>query len=452
MGHLINPTGFRVGYFSNWADLWSTSNNFVYAELLHNTISLRRAMGFFFENLVTDRYSMLYSHFTVESLNLSSLKLKMYFYDGIVEQKITRLVHQLEFFKFKKIGVHRRLLRRFRKVKSVSSIRIGFLRLWRYYDYLTARQIIFFFIYFLKIGSGTWEEASFTNLVSYYYKVFDKKWLEMNKKHKNISISAFIKYYVKFLVLMGFDSRSKVSSQLHVRGLSSNFSSFFKALDRSLHFWRQHQNFFTAALWRGKFLAKKHYKRFLDVFGSVDRFASQFFTNFYRLYLSTFRQPKFFRFMTYVLLPVFRSFGALDTKLEFFGLSNETVSSIFLARYLVRKIEMRFQIKELFSPIGKELSVLMKNTSAVLGYKLQFVGRLTRRGRVCTTWHLGGSIPTSKMSAQVEHGLYVGILRNGLCSVRVWLYRHKSFGNYNYNFLYKVNLSDKLASRHILKK
>jgi len=47
-------------------------------------------------------------------------------------------------------------------------------------------------------------------------------------------------------------------------------------------------------------------------------------------------------------------------------------------------------------------------------------------------------MPVSKMSAQIEHSFYLGILRNGISCVRVWLYRHKSFGNYNYNFLYRV--------------
>jgi len=123
--------------------------------------------------------------------------------------------------------------------------------------------------------------------------------------------------------------------------------------------------------------------------------------------------------MNFILNPIFSSLGPLETKIEFFGIDNDSVSAIFLARYVARKIEMRFRIKELFTPIGREMRLLIKNTPSVLGYKLQFVGRLTRRGRVRTTWALGGSIPTSKMSAQIEHSMYLGILRNGICCVRV---------------------------------
>lgn len=56
-------------------------------------------MGFFFENFITDRHSILYSHFTVENGGAATLRLKMYFYDGIVEQKVLTLAKHLDRFK-----------------------------------------------------------------------------------------------------------------------------------------------------------------------------------------------------------------------------------------------------------------------------------------------------------------------------------------------------------------
>ena len=185
-------------------------------------------------------------------------------------------------------------------------------------------------------------------------------------------------------------------------------------------------------------LLRSRYSRFLKFADLVDRFCTQFFKAFYHVYLLKFRQAKFFKFMLFIVRPILSLTGVLDTKIEFFGINNDTVSAMFLARYVARKIEMRFRIQDLFTPIGKELRLLVKNTSALLGYKIQFVGRLTRRGRVRTTWVLGGSMPVSTVAVQIEHAFYLGILRNGVSCVRVWLYRHKSFGNYNYNFLYRV--------------
>jgi len=53
----------------------------------------------------------------------------MYFYDGIVEQKLSHLVQQLQKFRSKKLKSHRRILRRFRKIRSVKSLQSDFLRL-----------------------------------------------------------------------------------------------------------------------------------------------------------------------------------------------------------------------------------------------------------------------------------------------------------------------------------
>jgi hypothetical protein len=114
-------------------------------------------------------------------------------------------------------------------------------------------------------------------------------------------------------------------------------------------------------------------------------FSSFFFSSFFRTYLLSFRQSNFFRFVNFTLTRIFNVLGVLDTKVEFFGLDNDSISAIYLARYIARKIEMRFQIKELFTPIGREMRYLRRNTVALAGYKLQFVGRLTRRGRVRTT-------------------------------------------------------------------
>lgn len=440
MGHIVNPVGYRVGYFSNWADLWSTSNNIVYAELFHNTLSFRHVMSFFFENFITDRHSIMYSHFTVENSGFSSFRLKMYFYDGIVEQKMSHLSKQMQRVRFRAAKSHRRVLRRFRKVKPIKRLRVSFLRLWRFYDYLLARQIVFFFIYFLNIGRRNMSRSSQIRILKYFYVVLAEEWFKALKRNPTISVYAFIKYYLKMLAYRGFDRASRVSSRLHSLGLKSNFSVFLRALDEALYFWRRRQSFFSLALFKRKIFIQRNYKKFVKTLNKVDRFSSSFFTAFYRLYLVNFRQSKFFRFMLFILNPIFLNLGFLDTKLEFFGIDNNAVSASFLSRYIARKIEMRFQIRELFNPVGKELKLLIKHSSTLLGYKLQFVGRLTRRGKVRTTWRLGGSVPTSRMDAQLEHAFYLGILRNGVCCVRVWLYRHKSFGNYNHNFVYRVKI------------
>lgn len=97
--------------------------------MLHNTLEARQVLSWFFENFVTDQYSILYSHFTVETVALSKFRLKLYFYDGLTEQKLVQLGRKLVKFKYKKLRSHKRMLRRFRKVRYVKALRSGFLRL-----------------------------------------------------------------------------------------------------------------------------------------------------------------------------------------------------------------------------------------------------------------------------------------------------------------------------------
>lgn len=65
-----------------------STNNLLYSEILHNSLMLKDVMAFFFENFVTDKYSIFYSHFTVEESKSNQILSKLYFYDGIVEQKV----------------------------------------------------------------------------------------------------------------------------------------------------------------------------------------------------------------------------------------------------------------------------------------------------------------------------------------------------------------------------
>lgn len=47
------------------------------------------------------------------------------------------------------------MLKKFLKIKRKRRIRSRILRYWRYYDYTVARQIIFYFVYFLNMGRRT---------------------------------------------------------------------------------------------------------------------------------------------------------------------------------------------------------------------------------------------------------------------------------------------------------
>lgn len=71
--------------------------------------------------------------------------------------------------------------------------------------------------------------------------------------------------------------------------------------------------------------------------------------------------------------------------MKYLGIDNTLVNAMFLSKYIARKLEMKFRINELLYPVSKELIALIRKKEYLLGYKVQFVGRLTRRDRVRVT-------------------------------------------------------------------
>jgi hypothetical protein len=159
----------------------------------------------------------------------------MYFYDGIVEQKIQHLVQQVNNLNKKNAKSHKRLLRRFRKIKN-RFFRVNFLNNWRYYDYLLARKIVFFFIYLLNLGRPSLNKLVTKDLVNYFFASFDKKWFTVVKSQPNISVFNFVKYYLKCLAAYGFNAEAEKSFRLHRIGQKSDFSNFLLILEKMLYF------------------------------------------------------------------------------------------------------------------------------------------------------------------------------------------------------------------------
>ena len=114
--------------------------------------------------------------------------------------------------------------------------RVNFLNTWRYYDYLLARVIVLFFIYLLNLGRTNLSKTSTKFLNDYFFASFDKKWSMMLRKNPKMSVYFFVRYYIKNLVLYGFDSESEKSTRLHSNKGLSDFSSFLSVLKKTLHF------------------------------------------------------------------------------------------------------------------------------------------------------------------------------------------------------------------------
>lgn len=80
MGHLINPIGFRVGWFSGWCDSWF-SDFVYYPEFLHDLFRVRLFLNFFFSLTAFEKSSLTFSHFEFYH-KYAFLALRVFYYDG----------------------------------------------------------------------------------------------------------------------------------------------------------------------------------------------------------------------------------------------------------------------------------------------------------------------------------------------------------------------------------
>lgn len=103
------------------------------------------------------------------------------------------------------------------------------------------------------------------------------------------------------------------------------------------------------------------------------------------MYIVRSRHASIFKGLKLLMEPILNKVSLYPITVDFHGFDNDTVTASFLAKYLTKQFERRFKIRDLFGPIGKDLRRIMARTPYLLGYKLQFVGRLTRRDRLRTS-------------------------------------------------------------------
>ena len=65
--------------------------------------------------------------------------------------------------------------------------------------------------------------------------------------------------------------------------------------------------------------------------------------------------------------------------------------------------------------------------SGLLGFKIHFRGRFSRKQRASSIWFNEGLMPLNTLSASIDYSFNSVPLHNSLASVKVWLYKTKSF-------------------------
>lgn len=109
MGHLINATALRVGWFSNWTDSWFTEHVY-YPEFLFLIFRIRLYLIYFFQSKKLERSAYFYSHFEIIA-KYNNIFINVFIYDGSVEGIMDELFveHYVEAQRFRKDSKKRAL-------------------------------------------------------------------------------------------------------------------------------------------------------------------------------------------------------------------------------------------------------------------------------------------------------------------------------------------------------
>jgi Ribosomal protein S3, C-terminal domain len=309
MGHLINPSGMRVGWFSYWEDYWFV--DFVYyPEFLHSIFRVRCFLVYFFGLRFVEMCGLIYSHFVILR-NFKFFMIRAFFFNGASDEMISNFFKDCDNFL---IENEYQLLENNKDFKLKNNLKYTF-------SLISVIRLVSFFFYKKLVNIDI---AIFINLIRYF------KYDEL-RNHALFIDTIRSKVNSNFYKLFG-----EINSKLYVRnyGILGQKTRFLflvflvvKLIAKIVpNLQRQFQ-------YRVDYL-------FIKVFFIDATFSSVF--SWITKFISVFIAKIFF-------------VSDLNVKFDFFLLRNEQVRAMFLSRYIARKLQQGFNLKSLVNPIKRDL-------------------------------------------------------------------------------------------------
>ena len=77
---------------------------------------------------------------------------------------------------------------------------------------------------------------------------------------------------------------------------------------------------------------------------------------------------------------------------------------------------------------------VLKYKSSLMGYKIAFRGRFTRKQRASSLWFHKGKVPLNTLNIDIDYAFVTVPLKNSAVGIKLWLYKNKSFVPFTYIF------------------
>ena len=75
-----------------------------------------------------------------------------------------------------------------------------------------------------------------------------------------------------------------------------------------------------------------------------------------------------------------------------------------------------------------------KISSFIMGFKMSFKGRFSRKQRASSIWFHQGYVPLNTVKAIIDYAFFTIPLKNSAISVKLWLYKNTEITHWHYKF------------------
>lgn len=315
MGHLVNPIALRMGWSSNWIDLFFVDQKY-YPQYLHMLFRLRLLLPFIFHRYWFERKgAFLCSHF-IFTKDYNGLLLKIFFYDGRTED----FYHQIANY------IREDRIDHFRNITPKT------------WHQRKSRTFFLFYVFFV-----------FFRLFHYFIPL--RQWPENLVYHS--SVEALARAF--FL----FDTRGMRHS-LALYSRPWRLSSLERASVR-LCVPMQFRFFYFYLICRHLVLSTER------THSSQGAKAGQFIQLFTFVYCMLLRNNFIFETLSPYLVFLLNYFTTTYkipsmefVQVSFLGITNENITAAFIARFIALKLRQGFTTRDLMNPLRREFGRLMK--------------------------------------------------------------------------------------------
>jgi ribosomal protein S3 len=400
MGHLINPTTFRLGISRYWNSRWMIKNfSYNYHFLFKSDWNIQKFIVRLFTNKTCTLAGFVFSHIVFIRTE-KILYCLVYFFNGysleVLKEDLDyilklfskyKILHRLQlsinffFFKIRHFITFKNFLlskkKKFSKIFFL--IRISCQKF--FYLFLIKNFKLIFSI--LKLNKKIfYSNGTILNKYSFFKNINDIfKFLGFKAK---IFIIKFIQFYYKKKI---FISKNLIKSYYILFNSQNVFFSKFK-----LFFQKFKKNFYYLKYFTFTKYSKLNieYNPLNYIYKIIENFIFNFSSGLHLNYK-----------INLTLRPI--------TRLDY--------TSSFIGRYLSIRMQQKYSLNQAVKPVLRDLI----NNPLFVGYKINCLGRFTKKEISAFEKFQKGSIPSNTLMAPVDYIQIPFILKYSMCCFKVWL-------------------------------